>query len=254
MSNVISCRIGVLGSADTAFARFPDAGMLHAEVPPPADGDYDAIAAKARANGVTIATLATQLNLETDETTQGFRSVIDGASRIGVPKIFISAKAGDDVPRAVAIARLRNTAAYAAARGVTICMETHPPFGTNGDVARATLTEVDHTGLRFNFDTANVYYYNEGTDTIAELRKVTDLVAAVHLKDTDGGFRSGNFPPVGQGVVDFPSVFEMLGKQDFTGPYTLEIEGALVRELDEEGRVQFLRDCVDYLRSIGAMD
>lgn len=254
MANIISCRTGVLGSVDTAFQRFPDAGVLHAEVAPPADGDYETLAAKARQHGVTIATLATQLNLETDEATAAFRAVIDGAAAIGVPKIFVSAKAGEETPRPVALGRLRDTAAYATERTVTVCLETHPPFGTNGDIARATITEVGHPGLRYNFDTANVYYYNEGTDTIAELRKVVDLVGSVHLKDTDGGFRSGNFPPVGQGVVDFPGVFEMLSAKGFVGPYTLEIEGALVRDLDEDGRVAFLLDCVNYLRSIGAME
>ncbi len=251
MANIISCRIQIFGSTAAAFELFPQAGIVHAEVPPPADGDYALLAEQADRAGVTIATLATQLALDTDETTQSFRSVIDGAAAIGVAKIFVSAKAAADVPQPEAMARLRDTAAYAGARGVTVCIETHPPFGTNADVARRTLTEAGHAGLRFNFDTANIYYYNEGADTVAELRKVVDLVAAVHLKDTDGGFKSGNFPELGKGVVDFGAVFEVLGAQGFTGPYTLEVEGALVRDLDQAGRLAFLRRCMAYLDRLG---
>lgn len=252
MANVIACRTGMFGSAEEAFRRFPEAGLFHAEAPPPGDGDYEALASSAAAAGVTISTLATGLALDTDETAAAFNAVIDGAAAIGVPKIFVSAKAGEGVSDDESLARLRGTANYAEVRGITICMETHPPFGTNGDLARATIEAVGSEGLRFNFDTANVYYYNEGTDTMAELRKVAGLVAAVHLKDTDGGFKSGNFPEVGTGVVDFPGVFELLGTLGFSGPYTLEVEGALVRDLDHDQRLAFLGRCMDYLRSIGA--
>lgn len=253
MANVIACRTGMFGSAAAAFERFPEAGIFHAEAPPPGDGDYAGLASSAAAAGVTISTLATGLTLDTDETAAAFNAVIDGAAAVGVPKIFISAKVGADVPREEALVRLRATADYAEGRGITICMETHPPFGTNGDLARATIEAVGSAALRYNFDTANVYYYNEGADTVTELRKVAELVAAVHIKDTDGGFKSGNFPEVGTGVVDFPGVFELLGGLGFTGPYTLEVEGALVRDLDHDQRLTFLRRCMDYLRVIGAV-
>ncbi|MBT3377670.1 MAG: sugar phosphate isomerase/epimerase [Lentisphaerae bacterium] len=253
MANVIACRTGMFGSAEAAFERFPEAGILNAEAPPPGDGDYAGLAASAAAAGVTISTLSTGLPLDTDETAAAFNAVIDGAAAIGVSKVFVSAKAGEDVPRDAVLSRFRVTADYAAAQGVVICMETHPPFGTNGDLAKATIEAVGSPGLRFNFDTANVYYYNENTDTISELKKAADLVAAVHIKDTDGGFKSGNFPEVGTGVVDFPGVFELLGGLGFEGPYTLEVEGALVKDLDHDQRLVFLRRCMDYLDSIGAV-
>ncbi|MCK5805154.1 MAG: sugar phosphate isomerase/epimerase [Lentisphaeria bacterium] len=254
MSNIISCRTGMFGSAETAFEFFPKAGVLHAECPPPSEGKYDELAKKADATGMTIATIATQLALDSDEAAKPFYDVIDGTASISVPKIFVSMKAADEVPREEVIARLRNISEYAVERNVVLCMETHPPFGENAAKAKAVITEVGSTGLRYNFDTANVYYYNEGVDTISELETVAPLVAAVHIKDTDGGFKSPNFPPVGTGVVDFPRVFEILGGLGFSGPYTFEIEGALVSGLDPEGRLQFLKDCCNYLRTIGAID
>jgi sugar phosphate isomerase/epimerase len=249
MANVISCRTGVFGSVDAAFEWFPKGGVFHAEVPPAED--YDDLAKRAAAHGVTIATLATPLNVSDEANLRSFRTVVDGAARIGVSRIFISAQNRDGVPRETAIERLRNTAAYAHERGVVLCMETHPPFGTNGDTARETIEAVGHPGLRFNFDTANIYYYNEGTDTASELRKVAPYVQSVHVKDTDGGFKSGYFPPLGQGIVDFETVFAVLADVGFDGPYTLEIEGSAVQGLDPEGRLEFLRSCVAFLREHG---
>ena len=150
--------------------------------------------------------------------------------------------------------RLRRLADHARTRSVTVCMETHPPFGANADAAAATIGDVGSEGLRYNFDTANIYYYNDGADTVSELAKIVALVASVHLKDTDGGYHSPNFPELGRGVVDFPGVFELLGRHGFRGPYTMEVEGANVQGVDAAGRLAFLRRCMDYLRSIGAAE
>jgi sugar phosphate isomerase/epimerase len=253
MGNVISCRTGVFSTLTAAFEHFPKAGVYHAEVPPAPGGDYPAMAALARQYGVTIATIATHVVLDSEATMAPFLAVIDGAQSIGVAKLFVSAQANPQVPWETVVHRLRQLAEYAQQRQVTLCMETHPPFGANGDMARKTLTAVGHPGLRFNFDTGNIYYYNEGTDTVSELKKVTEFVASVHLKDTDGGFQSPVFPPIGEGVVDFRGVFAILGQCGFTGPYTLEIEGDNVAKLDAAGRQEFLRRCVAYLREVGAM-
>jgi len=253
MGNIISCRTGVFGTLQAAFENFPKAGVRHAEVPRPADGDYRAMADLAAAHGVTIATIAGSLKLDSEQTVAAYLPVIDGAHSIGVRKLFVSIGADPQLPRDLVIGRLRQVAEYARERAVTLCMETHPPFGTNGDTARQTIEAVGHPALRYNFDTANIYYYNEGTDTITELRKVASLVGSVHLKDTDGRFKGPIFPPLGTGVVDFPNVFRILAEVGFTGPYTLEIEGDNVSKLDAAGRQDFLRTCVAYLRTLGAM-
>ncbi len=251
MQNLISCRSALFGNVDTAFQLFPEAGVHFAEVPPPADGDYAALKEKADRAGITASTLATGVTLDTDETAQDFVPVIDGAATIGVKHIFVSFKAAAEIPRNDVIARIRGLAQHAAEKGCVICMETHPPFGTNGDVARQTIAEVNEPALRYNFDTANIYYYNRGTDTIAELKKISDLIASVHLKDTFGEYESGNFPALGTGVVDFPQVFSILEERQFSGPYTLEVEGQAVSGFDDKQRLDFLCSCMNYLRQIG---
>jgi len=75
-------------------------------------------------------------------------------------------------------------------------------------------------------DTGNVYYYERGhrqrrrTGKAHRLRRV-----AVHLKETNGGFKTWHFPALGQGIVDFPGIFRLLAARGFHGPFTMEIEG-----------------------------
>lgn len=251
---IISCRTHVFGKPEAAFPWFQQVGLRYAECPPPEDGDYSRIAEAAAEYGVHIASFGTHLHVESDEAAQALAPVIEGAASVGTRRIFISVKAGEDTPFEDAAARCRRIADTAAAHDVILCMETHPPFGTNGETARRTIEAVGSPAFRYNFDTANIYYYNQGTDSVTELQKVADLVASVHLKDTDGGYHSPNFPAIGEGVVDFPGVFEVLDGVGFIGPYTMELEGNHLRGLSAEERAAFLRKCLNYLRSIGVMD
>ncbi len=115
------------------------------------------------------------------------------------------------------------------------------------------MEHVAHPNVRVNWDTANVHYYNEGIDEIAELRKTLEFVGGVHLKDTNGGFHAWHFPVLGQGVVDYVAVFRILNEAGFHGPFTLELEGIEGVELDEEGSKAQVADSVAYLRRIGVV-
>jgi len=201
-----------------------------------------------------VSSVVVPLALGEEETVQPYLERLEKVSAIGTAKVFSSVKGSDEVERGVMMARFRGIAERAAEMGVTICTETHPPFGHNAAEMLETMQDVDHPNVRINFDTANVYYYNEDCTAVSELQQVVDYVASVHLKDTDGGTKSANFPVVGQGVVDFPEVFRILGEKGFTGPYTFELEGACMKDKDPEGRFEALVACMDYLRSIGAVD
>ena len=90
----------------------------------------------------------------------------------------------------------------------------------------ALMSEVDHPGVRLNFDTGNIAYYNHGFDPCDELEKVKHLVENVHLKDNRGGFEDWYFPALGDGgSVNFVRVREILDSVGFDGACTIEIEG-----------------------------
>jgi inosose dehydratase len=78
-------------------------------------------------------------------------------------------------------------------------------------------------------------------------------VKSVHLKDTLGGFHDPNFPVLGEGVVDFKSVFEVLNAVGFFGPFTLELEGPKVHTDSPEEMEKHVLRCVEHLRSLGVL-
>jgi inosose dehydratase len=102
-----------------------------------------------------------------------------------------------------------------------------------------------------NFDTGNITFYNKGTDAVTELKKVIDYVATVELKDHDGKYKNWNFPVLGKGVVDFPSVLRLLERQGFQGPLTIEVEGVQGVEMDESQTKSYIARSVAYIKSLG---
>jgi len=208
------------------------------------------VAATAKAKGVRILTLAGGVNLDSDKSLAAAVETLESCRKLSVGIWFCSAH-GKELPREEHMNRLRGLAQEAAARGVVISLETHPPFCQNADGMLQTVSEVNHPNLRINFDTANIYYYNEGLRSADELARVVPYVASLHLKDTDGGFQSPNFPILGQGVVDFERIRDILQAANFTGPLTVELEGPLVGGKDLPERVATVKACADYCRQIG---
>ena len=253
MENIIACRPGCYDlPASEAFGRLKEAGIDNVEASVPEDDDYGRLYATAAEIGVSISSLATGCKLDRPEEVARLERVIEGAAQIGTRIIFVSVSL-NDARHEQGIPVLTNLARKAEAAGVVLSFETHEPYGQNADTALRTLETVDSRGLGYNFDTANIYYYNpEGIDTVAELKKVVQYVASVHIKDSARGEpRSDDFPVLGEGIVDFPEVFRILGERGFNGPYTLELEGPAVHGLPVEERSGKVRACLAYLRKIG---
>ena len=124
--------------------------------------------------------------------------------RWAVKIIFVSVHAGDTDRNAV-YNRLRAIGENAEPAGIKVCLETHPDMAHNGEIALETMEAVNHPNICVNFDTGNVYYYNHNVTAVSEVQKVLPHVGAVHLKDTNGGYRTWHFPTLGEGVGRFQS-------------------------------------------------
>ncbi len=253
MKRVIACRPGCYElPLPEAMRALKETGINAVEIDPPKNDDYDGLASLANDLGMKITSFGTGTQVDDPEQVATLEGVIAGAAHIGTRIIFLSAslkKASFEE----GIEALKIIAEKARQAGVILSMETHPPFGLNGDTARKVIEAVDSDGLGFNFDTANIYYYNpKGVDTVEELKKVLPYVTSVHLKESAKGEpRSFDFPVFGEGIVNFPEVFRLLDKQGFTGPYTMELEGPLVSGLPTTERTAKIKACLDYLERIG---
>ena len=254
MSNLLSCNLGSYRRyRDTAYAHLQKIGVKHVEIPAPRPEDADAVGEVLGYFGLEAATLIVRGDLQDEGVADAFLPGLQAAGKMGVKVVFTSLKAGD-LPLDAAYARLRKIGDVAAAHGVIVAMETHPDLCENAAVALRTVQAVNHPNLRINFDTANVCYYNEGVDVLAELRKIAPYVAAVHLKDTNGGYKAWHFPTLGEGIVNYKEVFAIMNGIGMHGPFTMELEGIQGQTLTLREQHASVAESVAHLRSIGVID
>ena len=215
----ISCREGVYGTIEDAIKYLPLAGIRGVEINVRPEDELKKAAESCRAAGIEPMTLSGGVNCDDSASLQAARDACHAAKTAGIKLFFLSANGND---RPAAMARLRELGMAAEDCGVTICLETHPPFCLNAAEMIRTMEELNHPCVRINFDTANIFYYNQNMDSSDELPKVVDFVSSVHLKDTDGSFKSMSFPVFGEGVVKFPAIFKtLLINRTVTGNFNL---------------------------------
>lgn len=249
--NLLACNLGSYQKfRDAAYAHLPSIGVTHVEIPAPAPDEIEAVRAKLTRHGLSASSVMGKIDIETDEAGKKFVPTLEAARALGADIIFVSVHAGA-LDRQTVYRRLRSVGDEAAKYGITIGMETHPDLITNGDAALETMKGVDHPNIRVNYDTANVHFYNHDVDSVEELKKIIAYVGSIHLKETNGGYRTWHFPAFGQGVVDFKTIFRLLNDRGFMGPFTMEIEGVEGENLDEAATCKRVADSVAHLRQIG---
>lgn len=248
----LSCRPGSFGSAaPQAFEHLAAWGVRHVEIPLPGREDAAAVSADLQRHGLSAASVQVGVDVGNADLAQHIGEAARRAKEeFGARYIFTSAHAGKHGLQ-VAYEALTKAGDAAARHGVTIVLETHPDLGTNGAVAAVTMRAVNHPHIRVNWDPANVYYYNENCDGRREFDQALPFIAAVHLKDTGGGFHSWDFPGIGEGVVDFAYILRRLTETGFHGPCTLEIEGVKDERLTPGQYVARVQKSVEYLRGLG---
>lgn len=248
--SLIACRYSSYEPFEArVFEHVAAAGLRHVEIMVPPTDQLEATAAALERHGLRASSLHGRCDLDRADVSEQVAEQMPAFAALDCRIMFASVQRGE-LPAETVRDRLRAAGAVAGEHGVTIALETHPDLMTNAEVALRTLDAVDHPRVRMNFDTANLYFYNRGVDCIAQLRAAVRYVAAVHLKDTDGGYRHWHFPALGEGIVDFAGVFEVLDEAGFAGPCTLEIEGLEGEEKTEQLVCARVAASVEYLRKL----
>ena len=250
MPRLLSYRIGTIDSPQLPLDRIARLGIQCVEVSLDPEASAAGVKRALDAHGLRASSVCGASPLADDAVFDLIEATARQAVELGATVLFTSMKAGD-LPLDDAYARLRRIGDIAARHGVVVAMETHPDLCHNGTVAARTMAAVDHPSVGINYDTANVYFYNHGIDTVEELKKTIGSVASVHLKDTMGGFEDWAFPDFGEGVVDFAAVFAVLDDAGFSGPVTMELEGAEHTADDPDAMERHVGACAEHLRSLG---
>jgi L-ribulose-5-phosphate 3-epimerase len=251
-----------------AYAYLAKAGIKYVEVPclatelptisPELLTDEDVTHLKERLTsiGVQAASIGAYCDLLVPRQVEALRCRIDFAQKLGAGNVVSDAthqlELGPDDYRKL-VNTLRYLGDYAADRGVKIALETHGGLTRNGANAARLLSAVDHPAVGANYDTGNIYYYNDDLDPAEDVRQVAEKVIQVHLKDTAGGKGEWLFCALGDGRVAFPSIIRVLQSAGFRGPYSLELEGKRGEDLNREGNLKVVEHSLSYLRRIGLM-
>jgi len=256
----ISVRPGCYGNfALNAYEHVHQVGIDYLELDIPADPSFYTDLMQDEETKFKIGSFCFEINTEDSKITEKFTAVCEKAKIFDYVYFFSSTKAKSlfGFNREKGYKVLRKLGDIAESYGKFISMETHPPYCLNAEEMLRTMKGVDHKCIRINFDTANIYYYNQlkPGEGINEMEKVADYIGSFHLKETNGIPKTWFFPALGApgGIVDFGKVFEIMDKRKFDGIYTLEIEGVRGEPaLTLESAKKRVEDSVAHLKKINA--
>ena len=238
MKNKIACTTGGYRgqSMDRVFQGLSRAGFQYAEltaIPGPearipvdkmSAADIAALRKSMAAYELAPVSVSGHSDLGTEAGLQTFLRRVEFAHQIGVDIVNTGAAHGDSAEEAERFyANMREIVPYAQARGVRIALETHGGFtGTAEDCLR-TLDRIGSDVVGINYDTANVIFYRDVRPE-QDIKLIAPRVIHVHLKDKRGGAMVWDFPPLGQGTIDFRAIVDVLNGVGYAGPYSAEVE------------------------------
>lgn len=132
---------------------------------------------------------------------------------------------------------------------MTLVLETHGEHGTASRL-KQIVDMAESERVRICYDTANAIFYGNvhGTE---DLESAIDDIAYLHIKDKAGERTEWNFPALGEGYVDFPSIFHVLDSHNNQSMLSVEIEFTVAGagSLDEVNRA--MKTSAEYLKAQG---
>lgn len=133
--------------------------------------------------------------------------------------------------------------------GLRLVLELHGDHAT-GTVMKEIVDLVGSPLVKINYDTANCVFYGN-VDAAEDMDTCLSEIAYLHLKDKAGERNAWNFPALGEGYVDFPTIFQKLDQAKNNAPLSVEIEftPAGPRNLAEVHEA--VRNSAAYLKSHG---
>ena len=205
-------------------------------------------------HGLRIASLSGHSNLATEAGMNKFMDRLEFAASQGVP--IVNTGVGDlstEELRRDFHRNIRRIAEVASKKKITVALEPHGDWAPSGKALVKLIREIGSDSIRINYDTANVVFYS-GERPEVDIVHAASFVAHVHMKDKIGGKKEWNFPGLGKGEIDFPSILNTLEQSGYSGPFSIEIELTHETERNAELIDQAFRDSLLYLRSLNRLE
>jgi len=130
---------------------------------------------------------------------------------------------------------------YAKSKNVVVCLEMHGNWCNTGKKGAEIIETINHSNIRLNYDTGNVIFYGNKKPE-EDIKYALPYMAFLHK------FQDWNFPALGEGIIDFKKVFNLI--KDYAGPISVEIEfDGKKRSLEEINKA--VKKSYDFLKGFG---
>jgi L-ribulose-5-phosphate 3-epimerase len=209
--------------------------------------DVAALRRTLAAHGLEPVSVSAHSDLAAPEGVRSFMARIAFAQALGVGIVNTGTTHGDSREETERFfLNMEEIIPFAQGLGVRIALETHGGLtGTAQDCLR-TLDRLGSDQVGINYDTANVIYYR-GVRPEEDIGTIAPRIIHVHLKDKRGGRLVEDFPPLGQGTIDFAAVIAVLRKADYRGPISAEVELRAPSAEDEDRLMTRTREFMEDL-------
>jgi len=151
-----------------------------------------------------------------------FKKVVDGAKLLGLKYLITDTDIiNTEEKQKKFYKNIQVIADYAGAMNIIICLDIHGKWCRDGKRTSEIIREVNHPNLKINYCTGNAIYWGNSKPE-EDIKYALPFIARIHLKDSSGKYQDYNFPALGEGVINFEKIFNLI--KDFNGPISAEVE------------------------------
>ena len=166
--------------------------------------------------------------LDTDEGVAHFGRAAELAERLGARVVVANVESVSTPETEQAFfERVPAIVASAKRQGVVLALETHGGLVSTMADGADLVDRVGSEHVKVAYDMANVVKYGRTVpdrDLRDHLARIADTIGYVHLKDKADLSDRYDYPPFGDGILDFPTVLELLEQGGYRGLLAVEVE------------------------------
>lgn len=172
--------------------------------------------------GLDCPAVAGHMDLTQEAQLQDFLKKIEFAGRIGAR--YINTNSGPLERFDIFLKNMERVIEQAEKWNVVVCLESHGDIIGTARESTAHIARFQHPLVRMNYDTGNTYFYKKGKVDIADdLAYSQNVLAYMHIKDVKIQGNRVNYTAIGEGDLNFNSIFRRLLEIGRSIPASLEI-------------------------------
>jgi len=212
------------------------------------EADVENLKKKCALYGLSMSSVSGHSDLSKPEGFDNLKKAIDLAVLVGA-KVVNTGTVEKEDDLSIFYQYIPELGNYALIKGVKVGLEIHGDVLKNGQAAKEFMEKINHPGIGINYDTGNCIFYGDSRPE-EDIFHCLPWIVHIHLKDKIGGYKVWNFPPLGEGTVDFKKIFSILRENKVDVPLSVEIEYS--GSFDHP--VSYVDECVkksyDYLQKV----